>query len=425
MKQNIKERIEKIRNGEVPEGYKETKVGIIPNDWDSHKLSKLGFFKNGINKDKKYFGHGNPLISLNDVFGKKVLHSDDHFESLVNCSKDEINNYDLKDGDVLFVRSSVKPEGVGLTAIIDTDIENTVYSGFIIRYRMTAKLIKNFRKYAFDGFYFRKNMLRKSTISANTNVSQDILNSLEIISPSEPEQEKIAEILSTWDKAIELKEKLIEEKKEFKKGLMQNLLTGEIRFPEFTGDWEEKKLGDIFSERKEVNQNGSELLSITSSKGVIKRSEIEGKDNSSKDKSKYKKICRGDIGYNTMRMWQGVSAVSEYEGIVSPAYTIVKIKEDVDIYYFGYLFKLRKIIDLFWRYSQGLVNDTLNLKYENFKIIKITVPTSKVEQEKISATLKSIDIEISSIKAEKELLGKQKRGLMQLLLTGIVRVEVN
>ena len=263
------------------------------------------------------------------------------------------------------------------------------------------------------------------TGSTIMNLSLKSLKETPIPSPEINERKQIAEILSTWDKVIELKEKLIEEKKEFKKGLMQNLLTGKIRFSEFNEDWGQKKLGDIFSERKEINQNGSELLSITSSRGVIKRSEIGRKDNSNEDKSKYKKICCGDIGYNTMRMWQGVSAVSEYEGIVSPAYTVIKLKQDGDIYYFGSLFKLRKIINLFWRHSQGLVNDTLNLKYENFKIIKITVPTSKVEQEKISSTLKSIDTEISLIKAEKELLEKQKRGLMQLLLTGIVRVEVD
>jgi len=396
MKQEIKERIGKIRKGEVPERYQKTKVGIIPKEWGGKKIEDVSPLQRGFDLPSNELKNGDyPVVYSNGIAN-------------YHCS------YKVKAPGVVTGRSGT----IGKVTFVEEDYWPHNTSLWVTNFK------GNDPKFIYY-LYFKIKFERFGAGSGVPTLNRNDVHSFKIPLPPLPEQQKIAEILSTWDKAIELKEKLIEEKKEFKKGLMQNLLTGEIRFPEFTGDWEEKKLGDIFSERKEVNQNGSELLSITSSKGVIKRSEIEGKDNSSKDKSKYKKICRGDIGYNTMRMWQGVSAVSEYEGIVSPAYTIVKIKEDGDIYYFGYLFKLRKIIDLFWRYSQGLVNDTLNLKYENFKIIKITVPTYKVEQEKISATLKSIDIEISSMKAEKELLEKQKRGLMQLLLTGIVRVEVN
>ena len=82
------------------------------------------------------------------------------------------------------------------------------------------------------------------------------------------------------------------------------------------------------------------------------------------DKSKYLKICTGDIGYNTMRMWQGVSAYSYYEGIVSPAYTVLKPINSIDSKYFSYLFKMPEIIFMFYRYSQGLVDDTRSLKYQ-------------------------------------------------------------
>ena len=396
MKQEIKERVEKIRKGEVPEGYKATKVGIIPDDWGVKKIENVSPLQRGFDLPSNELKNGDyPVVYSNGIVNY-------HYSYKVKAPG-VVTGRSGTIGKVTFVEVNYWPHNTSLWV---TDFKG------------------NDPKFIYY-LYLKMKLERFGAGSGVPTLNRNDVHSFKIPLPHLPEQKKIAEILSTWDTAIELKEKLIEEKREFKRGLMQNLLAGEIRYPKFSGEWEEKKLGDIFSERKEINQNESELLSITSSRGVIKRSEIEGKDNSSKDKSKYKKICRGDIGYNTMRMWQGVSAVSEYEGIVSPAYTIVKIKEDGDIYYFGYLFKLRKIIDLFWRYSQGLVNDTLNLKYENFKIIKITVPTSKLEQEKISATLKSIDTEISLIKAEKELLEKQKRGLMQLLLTGIVRVEVD
>jgi type I restriction enzyme, S subunit len=248
----------------------------------------------------------------------------------------------------------------------------------------------------------------------------------EITFPIPPikEQQKIASILSTWDKAIELKEKLIEQKKEQKKGLMQKLLTGEVRLPGYSGDWKKVKLGEILKERKEIGYIELELLAITSSKGVVKRTEVDIKDNSSEDKSKYKRILPNDIGYNTMRMWQGVSGVSKYEGIVSPAYTILKPTNKVNSNFIGYLFKLPKIINLFRRYSQGLVSDTLNLKYENLKGIKVTIPQDVEEQKKIAEILLSIDNEIEMLQEYVNYLKQQKKGLMQLLLTGKVRVKV-
>lgn len=432
------ERIEKIRKGEVPEGYKETKVGIIPEDWDSYKLSKLGFFKNGINKDKEDFGHGIPLIGLNDVFAKKVLCDGEPFESLVNCSKNEINNYDLKEGDVLFVRSSVKPEGVGLTSIIDTDIENTVYSGFIIRYRVTKKLIKNFRKYAFDGFYFRKNILRKSTISVNTNVSQDILNSLEIISPSDPEQEKIAEILSTWDKAIDLKEKLIEEKKEFKRGLIQRLLVGKLRFKEHVKspnlqevkrygilpeEWGVKKASSIFSNISKKNNGNEQLLSATQNNGVIPRDMLDGDVMSpSGDTNSYKLVEEGDFVIS-LRSFQGGLEYSCYRGMVSPAYTVLKNKIPICKDFYRHLFKSKLFIDRLASSVIG-IRDGKQISYEDFSFMVLPYPELK-EQEKIAFMLNDIDRNIELLKLELNQLQDQKRGLMQLLLTGIVRVEVD
>ena len=242
--------------------------------------------------------------------------------------------------------------------------------------------------------------------------------------PPLKEQEKIAEILSTWDSAIEKQEQLIEKKKEFKKGLMQRLLSGEVRFKEFNGKWVKVKLGEKFKERKETGFEDLELLAITTANGVVRRTEIDIKDTSSEDKSKYKRILPGDIGYNTMRMWQGVSGLSRYEGIVSPAYTILKPVENIDSLYMSYLFKTPNVINLFYRYSQGLVSDTLNLKYENFKDIKVKISNNIEEQKKISEVLKTADKEIDLLEKELEALKLQKKGLMQRLLTGEVRVKI-
>jgi type I restriction enzyme S subunit len=204
---------------------------------------------------------------------------------------------------------------------------------------------------------------------------------------------------------------------------MQQLLTGKRRFPEFAkSDWTEYHLGELFSERKETNRTDLPLLAITSDRGVIPRDEVDRKDASSEDKSKYKRISPGDIGYNTMRMWQGVSALSSLEGIVSPAYTICKPKKNIDSQFAAYLFKYPPVVNIFYRYSQGLVSDTLNLKFPNFSQIKVTIPQPN-EQKRIASMLATYDREISLLQAQAEALKRHKRGLMQKLLTGQIRVK--
>lgn len=287
------------------------------------------------------------------------------------------------------------------------------------------KILSKYLFYHLNCKTFRKYGEINMTGSAGQKrVPKDFIEKYKIFLPSMTEQEKIVEILSTWDLAIEKQEQLIEKKKEFKKGLMQRLLSGEFRFKEFKDKWKTIKLGEAFKERKETGFVDLELLAITTANGVVRRTEVDVKDTSSEDKTKYKRILPGDIGYNTMRMWQGVSGLSKYEGIVSPAYTILKPMDNINSLYMSYLFKVPKIINLFYRHSQGLVSDTLNLKYENFKDIKVCIPNSIEEQKKIADVFANCDKEIKLLEKELEALKFQKKGLMQRLLTGEVRVKV-
>lgn len=239
--------------------------------------------------------------------------------------------------------------------------------------------------------------------------------------PPLPEQQKIATILSTQDKVIELKEKRLAQKQQQKKYLMQQLLTGKKRLPGFCEKWTRKQLGELFENRVEINRSDLGLLAITSTRGILPRDCLDLKDNSSEDKSKYLRICPGDIGYNTMRMWQGVSAYSEYEGIVSPAYTILAPMEGVYSHYFAYLFKTQSVIFSFYRFSQGLVDDTRNLKYENLKKISVSIPSNVAEQREIVQILSTADHEIDLLQKSIEAEKQKKKALMQLLITGKVR----
>ena len=253
------------------------------------------------------------------------------------------------------------------------------------------------------------------------NLSGEIVSNYKIALPSTEEQERICSVLQLWDTAIEKQSKLIEKLKLCKRALMQQLLTVKKRLPGFSGEWKEVKLGDIFDERNEINRDDLPLLSITGDKGVIYQSESDKRDISNDDKSKYKRICPNDIGYNTMRMWQGRSALSNIEGIVSPAYTIVTPHKNVDVRFMAMLIQQPRIIYDFWTHSQGLVSDTLNCKYPDFCQVKVRIP-SKEEQTAIADLLYEFDKEIDLANEKLANLQSQKRGLMQQLLTGKKRI---
>src|SRR5579885_554950 len=119
--------------------------------------------------------------------------------------------------------------------------------------------------------------------------------------------------------------------------------------------WRRVALGDVLEEKLDRSWPGAELLSVTNDRGVILQSESAKRDTSSVDKSKYKRVCPNDIVYNTMRMWQGVSARSSYEGIVSPAYTVCRPTSEVDPRYIAALLKHPDLVIQFHRFAQGLV----------------------------------------------------------------------
>lgn len=252
----------------------------------------------------------------------------------------------------------------------------------------------------------------------------DQLLGLPISVPPINEQRKIAEILGAWDDGLEKLDAVIAAKERRKKGLMQRLLTGKRRVKGFKSRWATFKLGKLFSERVEQNRDDLPLLAITADRGVVPRDELSKRDTSSEDKSKYLRIAPGDIGYNTMRMWQGVSAMSALEGIISPAYTVCVPSEKIDGRFAAHFFKLPHTVHLFHRYSQGLVDDTLNLKYLNFATIEVYVPLDVAEQRAIADILDACDEELRLLRDQRGAIERQKRGLMQRLLTGKVRVDI-
>lgn len=155
---------------------------------------------------------------------------------------------------------------------------------------------------------------------------------------------------------------------------------------------------------------------MTMNDGVMPRSEIEGKDNSSEDKSNYKVVCKGDMVYNSMRMWQGANGISSYDGIVSPAYTVLMPTEEIDNQYFAALFKTPNLINEFRKNSQGLTSDTWNLKYPQICPIRLYIPSLQ-EQRKISTFIGTLEERISKQRQLIDFLKKYKRGLLSEILS--------
>ena len=155
-----------------------------------------------------------------------------------------------------------------------------------------------------------------------------------------------------------------------------------------------------------------ELLSVTMNDGVMPRSEIEGKDNSSEDKSNYKVVLTGDMVYNSMRMWQGANGISPCDGIVSPAYTVLMPKIPISNGYFAAFFKSPNLINEFRKNSQGMTSDTWNLKYPQIETIKVCIPALS-EQNRVADMLGTLERRIAKQVQLVDNLKKYKRGVMQ------------
>ena len=415
MTPEIKQRIEQIRRGEVPEGYVKKRKVVIPQQWGLPQIKDIASISSGStpNRNNSEYWNGNiAWVTTGELSSGHVNHTSELITvKAVNETKVRI----YPQGTLLMAMYG-QGKTRGTVAILEIDAA--------VNQACAAITVKDGKSKFL--FYQLKNSyqdIRKLSNTGNQeNLNADIIKTYQVPWAPDEEQERISTILTTQDKVIKLKEKRLAEKQRQKKYLMQQLLTGKKRLPGFNGAWKTDCLGKLFFERKETNCENIEMLAITGTQGIIPRKELDLKDNSSEDKSKYLRVCVGDIGYNTMRMWQGVSAYSNYEGIVSPAYTILKPSSSINAKYFAYLFKMSEIVFLFYRFSQGLVDDTRNLKYESFKKIKVCYPPDMKEQTAIAEVLSAADREIELFQQDIEQEKQKKKALMQLLLTGIVRV---
>ena len=179
MTEEIKQRIETIKAGKVPDGYKRTVVGIVPNEWENKRLSELLKFQNGVNADKEKYNSGIKMISVMDILSNRPIFYDD-IRGQVDIDEKALNNYSVTYGDILFQRSSETIEDAGKSNVYLDEKNTATYSGFVIRGKKIAD---------YDPFYLneilktsgiRQQIIKYSAGSQHINVSQDSLSRVNV-----------------------------------------------------------------------------------------------------------------------------------------------------------------------------------------------------------------------------------------------------
>lgn len=337
----------------------------------------------------------------------------------------ELKRFEVREGDFIVSCSGTigrifrippnAPKGVINQALLKIEIDkNKIDSEYFYQY--------------FSWDRFQKRITDNTQGGAMQNlVGMGEFRKTKLLIPSLKEQQKIASILSTWDNAIELKEKLIEQKKQQKKGLMQKLLTGEVRLPGFKEDWKEIRLGDFLIKHNEKSQFNNQYPVLTSSrKGIfLQKDYYLGNEVASEDNTGYNVVPYEYFTYRHMSddltFKFNINDIVE-KGIVSTLYPVFTTKKQLNSRFL--LLKLNEGNE-FKRFAlkQKQGGSRTYMYYSKLEELQLVIPSLE-EQKKIAQFLSIMDKNTQLLEAELDNLQLQKKGLMQVLLTGKVQVKV-
>lgn len=427
MTPEVKKRIDQIRRGIVPEGYIGSKIGVIPQEWHTNSLGELGESKNGLNFHRNDEGYTIRVLGVGD-FKEKTVMSNLEGLSKVPLSSEPGEEFLLQNGDIVFVRSNGSRDLVGRNLLVYPNDKKVSYSGFCIRYRTnnTDLVAPEYLNFIFDSGVLKKKLEKENQGSNIKNLNQDILYDLTVAFPSDKkEQANILQILSLQNKTIELKEKLLTEKQRQKKYLMQQLLTGKKRLPGFDSEWKKTKLKKLLRERKTYSPKGMEYPHVTlSTEGIYAKGERYDRDHLVKSEEKgYKITHKGDICYNPANLKFGVICINNFgDAIFSPIYVTFEVIGNVSSEYLSNYLMRWDFIKAVRKYEEGTVFERMAVKPEDFLKYEMLLPPYE-EQVAIAEILAVADKEIDLRRQELEQEKQKKKALMQLLLTGIVRVS--
>ncbi|WP_181392626.1 restriction endonuclease subunit S [Limosilactobacillus reuteri] len=345
-------------------------------------------FEYGLNTPATDYDGINKYLRITDI--DDVSHKFDI--SHLTSPKLKDDNYLLANGDILFARTGAS---VGKSYRYSNIDGKVYYAGFLIKAHIKDHFSTNF---IFDTtllpryhYFVQVTSMRSGQPGINAKEYQKYI----IYTPSESEQNKISDLILTIQKLIDLQQRKLEQLKLLEKAHQQKLFPNSfqekplLRILHGDNSWWNSYIGEVFTER--VDKGSSEkLLSVSITDGVYPFDESKRKNNSSDDKHNYKKVFQNDIAYNSMRLWQGALGVSKYEGIVSPAYTVLKPLPNQNSIFYEFMFKNIDMLHIFQRNSQGLTSDTWNLKFNQLQHIKIKT-TNLNSQNKIAKLLIKIE----------------------------------
>ena len=384
-------------------------------DWEEMKLGELLSFKNGINATKEQYGQGYKFINVLDIINNDVITYDKIIGS-VDISEKDFEKNEVKYGDILFQRSSETREEAGQANVYLDKNQTATFGGFVIRGRKEGDYVPEFLNYLLKTRNARKEITSKSGGSTRYNVGQETLKDVAITSTSLPEQEKIASFLTAVDKRIALLTKKKEQLEQYKKGVMQQLFSQQIRFTQANGtpfpDWEYPRAKDVFKSHSNKNHDGDlPILSASQELGMVLRDE-NGIQIQSSEKSvkSYKVVEVGDFVIS-LRSFQGGLEYSELHGICSPAYTILKPTRKIDNHFYRQYFKKEDFIERLSKTVVG-IRDGKQISYDAFGGLKIPYP-SLPEQQKIASFLSGIDARIATVTQQITQTQTWKQGLLQ------------
>lgn len=403
----------------VKAGYKKTKLGWIPEDWDIIQLNEVGETVTGLTYNPKMICNDGVLVLRSSNVKNRTLEFEDNV--YINVSKDDYN--ETQGGDLLICVRNGSRSLIGKNAIIEDNNAGSAFGAFMLVFRSQDY------KYLFQLFdtdYYYREIHRNLGATINS-INTKNLQKFKFPYPKKSERKAIAECLSTWDNAIDKLNALIKAKQTQKKGLMQRLLTGKERLPGFSGEWEEVRIEDIAKEYSIKNEKNEaiEVLSCTKYDGLVPSLEYFGRQVFGDDLSKYKIVPRGYFAYATNHIEEGSIGYQHYDapGLVSPMYTVFQTNSSINDSFFFRLLKSYRLIHEYNRHMEGSINRRGGLRWKGFKRIKITIPKIE-EQTAIAQVLTTADKEITLLTQQLTQLQEQKKGLMQQLLTGRKRLKV-
>lgn len=387
---------------------------MVPKGWEKNSLDSLFEFKNGLNTEKEQYGNGYKFVNVMDVFRNDIL-TESKIIGRVQVTDKQLEGYQLKYGDVLFNRTSETVDEIAIAAIY---LDNAIatFGGFVIRARPKGNQIDPaYSVFLFQSKSYRSQVVKLGQGAIRANIGQKDLARVCILVPPLAEQKKIAQILSTWDKAISVTEKLLANSQQQKKALMQQLLTGQKRLLDengvrFSGEWVYLTFDNAFivANKKSTQVKSSDYLQSGSIPIIDQgQSRIAGYCNNLEVYSDVPVIVFGDH----------TRCVKWIEFVFCPGADgtqVIKTSKILEPKLGYYLLSNTDIPNL------GYSRHMRELKEKDFRL-----PLDIKEQQKIAAVLSAADAEISTLEKKLACLRDEKKALMQQLLTGKRRVKVD